>query len=124
MENRGELCILAGTASALGKTDPFAITKSGPHQEHDLEPILPLGKNQWQCHPRRRRAVTSFHSSPGLPTGKRPLPLGNANPFNRSCWVTLREQSRVISHECRSWDCAQTTVSVAIGCWEKARAMW
>jgi|ERR1017187_2360591 transposase-like protein len=41
-------------ASALGKNRPFPLTKSDPHEEHDL----PLGKkNNERYHPRRRRAV-------------------------------------------------------------------
>ena len=41
-------------ASARGKNRPFPLTKSDPHEEHDLS----LGKeNDRRYHPRRRRAV-------------------------------------------------------------------
>ena len=34
--------LVESAASALGKSDPFALTKSDPHQEHDL----PVGKEK------------------------------------------------------------------------------
>jgi hypothetical protein len=40
-------------ASPLGKSDPFALTESAPHREHDLERGLPAGKYERRYYPRR-----------------------------------------------------------------------
>ena len=89
--------------SALAKNDPFALGKSDPHEEHDL----PTGKERAspQGHASFSRNPFILPEPVCLPGGPKrllaPFASRQTAPPGRPGWVTLGEQTRVISRERR-----------------------